>query len=192
MLFSALQRFAARLMTLLFVPALAGCLNPTTGTDQANREQALTLLMPSRIEIVEPFTRVKSFDQDVAPDGIELLLQAVNSLENPGLMIVGALQVELYQHVPASANQKGRRLEHWNVTLSSAEDQRMHWNQLTQMYEFRLGIDPGALPLDDKYVLAVTYNSPLGEHLMDEVVLSRPLGPRPVTTTELGMPRLGG
>ncbi len=151
-----------------------GCASaPRIPVDAAARQAQLSLLMPSRIEIVEPFTRVKSFDDDV-PDGIELLVQAVNSLDNPGLMIVGDVRIELYEYVPASGNRKGRRLEHWDIELSTAKHQRTYWNQLTHMYEFHLGLDPTRIPLADKYVLLVTYNSPLGEHLADEFVLEMP------------------
>lgn len=132
----------------------------------------LALLMPSRVEVVEPFTRVKSFDQDAEPDGIELLLQAVNALDNPGLMLAGDIRVELFEHIPGSADPKGRRFEHWNLELTTAAQQRRYWNQLTQMYEFRLGVDLSRIPPGDKYVLLVTYNSPLGEHLTDECVIT--------------------
>lgn len=152
--------------------ATAGCASTPRAVDDPARRDLLTLLMPSRIEIVEPFTRVKSFDDDTTPDGIELLLRAVNSLDNPGLMIAGQVRVELFEHVAGSADQKGRRLEHWDVELATAAQQRRYWNQLTQMYEFRLGIDPTVMPKGDKYVLLVTYNSPLGEHLNDECVIS--------------------
>ena len=150
-------------------------------TDNAAHRRMLALLMPTRIEIVEPFTRVKSFDDDNIPDGIELLLQAVNSLDNPGLMIVGDLNVELYEYVPASADHKGRLLENWPIELSTDEHQRTYWNRLTQMYEFRLGVDPTGAPAGGRHVLAVTYNSPLGDHLTDEAVIeyraaSPPLG----------------
>jgi hypothetical protein len=131
----------------------------------------LTLLMPSRIEIVKPFTRLQSFDGDATPDGIEVLLRAVNFLDNPGLMIVGNVRVELFEYVPASANQKGTRVEQWTVDLGSVSQQRRHWNRLTQMYELRLGANPGAVPAAGRFVLAVTYTSPLGEHLTDEYVL---------------------
>lgn len=152
--------------------AVAGCATtPQTANDRESRE-LLALLMPSRIEIVEPFTRVKSFDDDATPDGIELLLRAVNSLDNPGLMIAGGIRAELFEHVSGSADQKGRRLEHWDVELATAAHQRRYWNQLTQMYEFRLGVDPSVMPQADRYVLLVTYNSPLGEHLTDECVIS--------------------
>ena len=158
-----------------------GCATRPRVTDDAARRDMLTLLMPSRIQIVEPFTRVKSFDADATPDGIELLLQAVNSLDNPGLMIAGQLRVELFEHVAGSADQKGRRLEHWDIELATPAQQRRYWNQLTQMYEFRLGIDRAVMPQADKYVLLVTYNSPLGEHLTDECVVayrSEPGAPR--------------
>jgi hypothetical protein len=132
----------------------------------------LALLMPSRVEIVEPFTRVKSFDDDATPDGIELLLRAVNALDNPGLMITGRVQAALYEYVPASGDPKGRRLEHWDIELATHEQQRRYFNSMTQMYEFKLGIDPAKIPPAEKYILAVTYSSPLGEHLTDECLIS--------------------
>ena len=149
--------------------------------DAAAQRNLLALIMPSRIEIVEPFTRVKSFDDNATPDGIELLLQAVNSLGNAGLMVAGDIRVELFEHIRASGDQKGQRLERWDVELSTEQHQRTHWNQVTQMYEFRLRVDPTVLPLEDRYVLVVTYNSPLGEHLTAECVLryqppTEPLG----------------
>lgn len=134
----------------------------------------LALLMPSRIRIVQPFTRIKSFDNDATPDGIELLLQAVNSLDNPGLMIAGHVRIELYEYVQASADPKGRRLESWGVDLTDEKHQRTYWNQLTQMYEFRVGVDATTARLADRYVLVVTYDSPLGERLTDEHVLRAP------------------
>lgn len=158
---------------LVILVALGGCASTPKNVDEAAKRRMLSLLMPNRIEIVEPFTRVRSFDDDASPDGIELLLQAVNSLDNPGLMVVGEFLVELYEHVPASGDQKGARVERWNVPLETAEQQRMYWNQITQMYEFRLAVDPSALPADEKYVLLVTYNSPLDDHLTDECIITR-------------------
>lgn len=131
----------------------------------------LELLMPTKVSIVRPFTRVTTFADGGAADGIELLLQASNALDNPGLMIVGDVRVELHEFVPGSGEPKGRHLEQWNVDLSSEKQQRTFWNSLTQMYEFRLGVDPERIPTADKYVLTVTYNSPLGEHLTDECLI---------------------
>lgn len=157
------------------MPALALHCSCATGAklraERDGGDEMVSLLMPSRIEIVEPFTRVRDFDHDNTEDGIELLLQAVNSMDNPGLQIVGNVRVELYELVEASALTRGRRLEQWSVDLSSVELQQKHWNQLTQMYEFKLEVDPAVLPRRRKYVLAVTYNTPQGVHLMDECVL---------------------
>ena len=151
---------------------LTGCAASPLDTDAAAQRKMLALLMPSRIQIVEPFTRVKSFDDDSTPDGIELFLQAVNSLGNAGLNIVGTVRAELYEYVPTSAESKGRRLEHWQVELATSAQQRTYWNGLTQMYEFQLAIDPAKIPGATRYVLAVSYHSPLGEHLTDEYVIS--------------------
>lgn len=157
---------------------LTGCAS-TPINHEASQRQALLLLMPKRIEIVEPFTRVTSFDEDASPDGIELLLQAVNSLDNPGVMIVGEIRFELFEFIPASGDRKGARLEYWDVALASEEDQRDHWNQVTQMYEFRLRVDPSVLPMENRYVLAVMYQSPLGDRLSTDCLIEyqKPRGP---------------
>ncbi len=167
---------------------LVGCATVRPAGDGQARQQMLALLMPSRVEIVEPFTRVKSFDQDNIPDGIELLLQAVNALDNPGLMIAGKVRVELFEYVPASADQKGRRLDHWSIELSTPAHQRRFWNPLTQMYEFRLRVDPEVIPRADKYVLLVTYDSPLGERLTDEYAIEHPRGVGPLGGSTAGSP----
>lgn len=152
--------------------AMAGCASTLRSRTAApGDDEMVSLLMPCRIEIVEPFTRVRDFDQDSALDGIELLMQAVNSLGNTGLQIVGNVRIELYEFVEASAEPKGARIDRWAVDLSSVELQQKHWNQLTQMYEFRLEVDPAVLPRKRKFVLAVTYDTPQGVHLMDDCVL---------------------
>jgi hypothetical protein len=158
---------------------LVGCASTPSTTGDASQREMLALLMPSKIEIVQPFTRVKSFDDDSTPDGIEVLLQAVNSLGNRGLMIAGHVRVELYEHVAASGDQKGRRLEHWDVPLTTRENQLQHWNAITQMYEFLLRVDPAKIPTADKYVLAVVYNSPLDERLTYECVITHRPASRP-------------
>jgi len=158
--------------SLLVVGALlSACQKPTGGADDPQRQAMLDLLMPKRIEIVEPFTRVRSFDEDLEPDGIEVLIRAVNALDNPGLMIAGTMRIELYEQMPGSADRKGRLLEHWDVDLTTPESQKRFFNQLTQMYELRLGVDVGIVPSGGKFLLLVTYNTPMGEHLSDECVL---------------------
>jgi hypothetical protein len=171
-------------MLLIIGAVQGGCKSNARIADESDQRKMLELLMPSRIQIVQPFTRVKSFDDDNEPDGIEVLLQAVNALDNPGLMIAGDVRVELYRHIPASGNRRGQRLESWSIMIANPADQRAYWNEITQMYQFRLGMNAKGIPRDDKYVLQVTYNSPLGQHLTDECIVERPSA-----TLPLGTPR---
>ncbi|RJP31709.1 MAG: hypothetical protein C4547_15020 [Phycisphaerales bacterium] len=150
----------------------------TTGapsSDPAARERMLAMLMPSSVEIVSPFTRIAPTSEDEGEGELdlqlELLLRASNALDNPGLMIVGDVRVELFEFRPASGEPKGRQLARWVVPLVEEEDQRTYWNPVTQMYEFRLGLRRESVPAQDQYVVLVTYNSPLGSHLSDEEVI---------------------
>jgi len=161
---------------LALVAALHGCAAPPRDLDDPAKREMLALLMPSRIEIVEPFTRVKNFGGGSTPDGIELLLRAVNSLENPGLMIAGRVRVELFEYVAASGESKGQRVEQWDIDLTTAKQQQAYWNNMTQMYEFRLALDPVGRLAADAYVLTVTYLSPLADRLTDDYVMSRSTG----------------
>jgi hypothetical protein len=150
---------------------LAGCVATPAAKDAAMQREMVAMVLPSSIEIVGPFTRVSDFDDKPGPDGIEVVVRAVNPLGNPGVMIVGDVRAELYEFIPASAEHKGRRLEHWDIALRTAEDQRRYWNRLTQMYEFRLGLNLEQLVLAERYVVFLTYNSPLGEHISAEHVM---------------------
>ncbi len=141
-----------------------------------SRSDALSLSLPARIEIVDPFTRIKSLSGGDEPDGIEVLVQAIGALDNPGQLLVGSVRVELFEFIAGSANKAGTRLEQWQVQLATDRQQRTHWNRLTQMYEFKLGADLTSIPKSEKYVLRVTFTSPLGQRLEDESLLSRRAG----------------
>jgi hypothetical protein len=155
----------------LFGVFVGGCAAPPAAKNDALQRDMLAMVLPAKIEVVAPFTRVGNFDGRPGPDGIELVLRAVNPLGDTGVMIVGDVRVELYEFIAASANRKGRRLEHWNVPLRKPDDQSRYWNRLTQMYEFRLGLNLEKLVPAERYVVYVTYSSPLGEHITAEHVL---------------------
>lgn len=150
---------------------IAGCRTIDKAPLPEAQREALALLLPNEIEIIKPFTKVASFDDDPEPEGIELFVRAVNYLENPGLMLVGAMRIEMYEYVPASADHKGKQLDLWEVPLRTREDQRKHWNQLTQMYEFRLDVNQDRLPVSQRVVLLVTYISPFGDKKSAEHIL---------------------
>jgi hypothetical protein len=155
--------------------AATGCASKTVDIDNPATRQMLTLLMPEKI-IVEPFTGLKSFDDDDEPDGIEVVLRPVDSFGDP-VKVAGVIRVELYEFRPASGIDKGSRIEMWNVNLDSQRDQAKLWNRFTQMYEIPLEIDLTNAPASEKFVLEVTYNTPLGEHMLTEYFFEPP--PRP-------------
>jgi hypothetical protein len=162
---------------LLFTVLTTACTPKQVDLDDEATRRQIGLLMPSRINIVGPFTRFRSFDDDEVPDGVELLLQPVNSFGDP-VNIAGTVIAELYEFRQASGDPKGTKLEQWDIPLTSEKDQRTHWNRTTTMYEFQLQLNPAAIPPNHKYVLAVTYNTPLDEHMTDEYVMEVPLSAR--------------
>ncbi|MCP4251339.1 MAG: hypothetical protein GY778_30250 [bacterium] len=148
------------------------CDQRSVDLDDAATGQMLSLLMPDKI-IVEPFTGLKSFDDDPRPDGLELVLRPVDAFNDP-VKIAGAVRVELYQFRQASGQRKGAKIEQWDVALNSQQAQRLYWNHFTQMYEIPLELDLASAAGADKYVLEVTYNTPLGEHMVSEYVFEAP------------------
>lgn len=165
----AMMRIAAILIVAVTVCWMGGC-----EKKQPPVEQMIELLMPQQVRIVEAFTGFRSFDEDDVPDGIELLLQPVDSFGDP-VKMAGTVRVELYEYLQASGNRDGRRLcDPWEVPLQTREDQSKYWNNVTGMYEIPLEIPAGVAATGLKFVLVVTYNSPLGTHLTDESVLTAP------------------
>lgn len=162
------------LLGAICVGLLTGACVAPLRIDDPSRERMLALLMPNAVEIVRPFTRVVRLE-DATEGGLnfelELLLRASNALDNPGLMIVGDVRVELYEYRPGGTDTKGAQLARWTIPLANEKDQRTFWNPVTQMYEFRLGINREDIPSAEKYMVLVTYNSPLGEHLSDECLI---------------------
>jgi len=157
---------------------------PDVPNDQASR-QALSLLMPRRIEIVEAFTAWASFDGKPGIDGIVVNVQPINTMNDP-IQASGRMAVELYAFRPASGDAKGNRLERWELLLGTSEDQLRWWNRATQMYEFALEISPQAEKASpgQKFVLLVTHESPLGEHQSAELVLDVPLAQHVLTQSD--------
>jgi len=111
------------------VAVLAGCKSaPKVAPEKADM---LSLLMPRQIRI-QPFTKIKSFDADQVPDGILLVLRPTDEFGDP-IKIVGHLYFELYAYKKASAERKGERIEFWERTLATAQDQKLYWDRTAQI-----------------------------------------------------------
>lgn len=151
---------------------LAGC--SSTGPDELPTEQEridmLSLMLPQDLQI-QPFTKVRSFDDDDIPDGILMVVRPLDPFGDP-VKAVGLFYFELWSFQPASGENKGERLAFWDRRIAGKEDVRLYWTR-AQMYEFQLawagdaqGVRPGR-----KYVLTATYRTPWDETIEDEFIL---------------------
>jgi len=136
----------------------------------ADRMRQLGLMLPERIE-VEPFTKIKSFDDDPVPDGILAVVRPVDPFGDP-VKAAGLFYFELYTYRKASSDRRGERLEFWQVNIDSADDVRQYWSR-AQMYEFPLAWTGGAGQIRPgrRYLLVVTYRTPWDTTLQAEHVL---------------------
>ena len=131
------------------------------------------LMLPYELKI-QPFTKVKSFNEDDIPDGILAVVRPLDRFGDP-VKAVGLFYFELWTYVNASGERKGERLGYWERTIGSAEEVRLYWTR-AQMYEFQLAWTAGAdlIRPGRKYVLTATYRPPWDETIQDEYVLDFP------------------
>jgi hypothetical protein len=172
--------------TVLAAALLTGCAQRADLSD-ADTQRMVELLMPQRIELVEAFTGFRTFDGGEVPDGIEVLIRALDSFGDP-VKIAGTIRFELYTFEQASGERPGRRLgEPWEVTLVSQQDQKRYWNLVTGMYEVPLkfpaefrneaAAQTASAGAGRKFVLEATYTTPLGTHMTDECTITAPRRP---------------
>ena len=115
---------------------------------------------------IQPFTRLSSFGDNEAPEGFGVWVQALDDFGDP-VKMVGDINFALYSRRKASADHKGEQLIFWQRTIHSRSDQVDFWDRPSQMYHFELAWD--TVPTTgDKYILAVTLNTPDSRHLTDE------------------------
>ncbi len=128
--------------------------------------QLVQLYSPRRIEVL-PFTKVRSFDDDSFPDGIEVCLRPLDEMGDP-VKVYGNLHFELFVWRDASGDRAGERLETWPQSLLSPADQKIFWDRVTSTYTFQLLWEGGRFPSERKYLLRVTFQSPGGVRLFAE------------------------
>lgn len=152
----------------VMMAVLAGCKSaPRVPPDKADM---LSMLLPKQIKI-QPFTKIKSFDVGGTPDGIAVVLRPTDQFGDP-VKVVGQMYFELYTYKKASGERKGDRLEFWERTIATGEDQKLYWDRTSQMYEFPLAWTQGMPPAPNrKYILTATYRAPWGETFSDEYVM---------------------
>ncbi len=124
--------------------------------DGPSADERLTFYSPQAIKIL-PFTKPRSFDEDLVPDGLGVSLRALDSTGDP-TKAIGTFMFELYAYRPASQNRRGALLQHWTQHVGP-DDQPQFWERITGSYEFQLSWEGSPIPPQKKYILAATFQA---------------------------------
>lgn len=128
-------------------------------------EELVGYYSPKKIKIL-PFTRPRSFDDDLLPDGIEVSLRALDGAGD-SVKAFGTFIIELYEHRNAAANNRGEPLLNWELKLLTLDDQKLYWERVTTTYQFQLTWEEQPIAPQQKYVLDVSFQAPGAERLFD-------------------------
>lgn len=130
----------------------------------------LKLMLPHAIQI-QPFTSIRSFNDDETPDGILMVVRPVDRFGDP-VKAAGQFYFELWTYVNASGERRGERLAYWERTIASRSEVELYWTR-AQMYEFKLAWTQGAegIQPERKYLLTASWRTPWEETVQDEYVL---------------------
>lgn len=147
---------------------LSGCSRgridaPTEGPTEA---ELVKFYSPARIKIL-PFTKPRSFDDDLIPDGIAVSLRPLDSGGDP-VKAYGTFIFELYTYKPGLASRRGELLQSWTQVVRDAADQKRFWERVTSTYEFQLSWEGRVIPAQKRYILIASFQSGGGERLFDE------------------------
>jgi hypothetical protein len=143
----------------------------------ACRRTALPGHRPAMFEPVEmrinpTFTRFRSFDADLSPDGIEADVELRDEFGD-ATKGGGSIYFELYQYVPQGADVRGEQIGGpARYDLSTVGAQREYWQNIVRSYRFRLPWRD--LDVTERYVLTATYLPPAasrGERIFDRLVI---------------------
>ncbi|MCZ6697616.1 MAG: hypothetical protein O7D94_01640 [Planctomycetota bacterium] len=128
-------------------------------------EELVGFYSPKKIKILE-FTRPRSFDDDLFPDGIEVSLRMLDGAGD-SVKAFGDFRFELYEHRDAAANNRGNPVRSWEKTLATLKDQKDFWERVTMTYQFPLDWEGDPIAPQRTYVLVVIYSAEGGERLFD-------------------------
>lgn len=155
-------------VVLLAALTSGGCAQQTGQPGPSDPELAAytRLMMPRKIEIQRYLTKPVSFARDGNPDGLEVILAAIDSFGDR-TKLVGTLHFELYTLRMASGDRLGERLAFWPVEINSDETIVKHWDRLSRFYRFHLQLPSKPLK-PGRYILTATLLYPGQDALASE------------------------
>jgi hypothetical protein len=160
-----------RLTIVPFMLLLIGC--GSSRTPEPKSEQPASFA-PVAMRIHPIFTRIKDFDGDNYPDGIDALIEFQDQLGDP-TKASGRVIFELYAFQKFDPERKGKRLcNPWVGTLETLDDQRLRWNRTSRTYSFPLAYDQ--ISLTGTYVLTAEFQLSNGGRFYDQIILEPPQG----------------
>jgi len=130
-------------------------------------EELVSYYSPRSIKVL-PFTKPRSFDDDLIPDGLGVSLRPLDAAGDP-VKAYGTFMFELYQYRPASLDHRGKLIQTWTQPVRNLEDQKRFWERVTATYEFQLSWEGSPIPPQKKYVLVASFQAgPGSKRLFDQ------------------------
>jgi hypothetical protein len=182
-----MPRPAVSLLLAFLMFAGAGC----PPAPQAGREGDFA---PTKLRVHPTFTQVKDWTGDGKLDGIEAVIELLDSYGEP-TRGNGSLMFELWSYRPNDPAVVGTRVAGpWRGPLLTREDQDGHWSKALRAYTFQLEM-PNVNPTKE-YVLTASFEPPggadkptAGGRLFDRLVIE----PAPEKkATDKGVHKAGG
>ena len=135
---------------------------------QGKVPRPVDLLLPQKIRI-HPFTTLHTLE-DRNVRGIEARVEALDAFGDP-TKAFGDVRFELYDYRPNSPDNKGKRLNVWQVGIGDPGSNMAHWDHVTRSYLFKLELTKQTEPAE-RYVLVAVFASPYTQRLFAEHVMT--------------------
>ncbi|MGD0389466.1 MAG: hypothetical protein ABSC42_10980 [Tepidisphaeraceae bacterium] len=167
-------------LALLILPVLFGCSSPAVPPPRTAEENLLFGPVSMKLDT---FSKVKDWDANGIPDGIEALIEFDDRFGDR-TKAAGVIMFELYDYRPYWPDPRGPRLANpWTASLATYDEQKAHWETASGAYTFRLAFDKALW--NHSYVLTAMYQSAAGTRLFSRIVLrpQKPENREPTTTS---------
>ena len=135
---------------------------------------------PAKLRVHPTFTQIKDWTGDKKPDGVEVVVELLDSFGEP-TRGNGSLLFELWSYRKYDPDPLGNRLAGpWRGPLLTNEDQAGHWSPALRAYTFQLAWDK--INPTKEYVLTGSFETaggadrPGGGRLFDRLILEPPPG----------------
>lgn len=117
----------------------------------------LHLLLPQAVRI-HSFTGMRTFNEAGGVQGIDVRIEALDAYGD-STKAFGTFRFALYPYRPNLPNKRGQRIATWEEDLLEPRKNALHWDRITQAYQFRLQWNR-PVPVGNRYLLTATFTSP--------------------------------